>query len=401
MASRRSSKGKDPLQEHPTKRRSSSSSGNQYPVEGTHIWFTSRSQLNRFNTLFAKRLIAPPRYLPAEYPQEKHYTNLPRLLQQSHLWEFVTRSRHEYNADFIWAFYSTLTREGEVLSAQLNGKVIQLTLEQFGAIAKLPVQGHDISGYGADHFLTQYEIPLLAELGITEVKRNRLNDLFTTKAGVLPPSQRTIRYSYSSRKAPKYPPPLQIEPKGKPNSTISGQQRLKQTQNNIEGHRKSSSNTTYIPCPDPYRDSVICSRRKQVFFLLHKEPSDTGLSDLFTTKAGVLPPSQRTIRYSYSSRKAPKYPPPLQIEPKGKPNSTIPGQQRLKQTQNNIEGHRKSSSNTTDIPCPDPYRDSVICSRRKQVFFLLHKEPSDTGLSDLFTTKAGVLPPSQRTIRYK
>ncbi|KAJ4848966.1 hypothetical protein Tsubulata_043872, partial [Turnera subulata] len=39
-----------------------------------------------------------------------------------------------------------------------------------------------------------------------------------------------------------------------------------------------------------------------------------GLSDLFTMKAGVLPPSQRTIRYSYSSRKAPKYPPPSQIE---------------------------------------------------------------------------------------
>ncbi|KAJ4848965.1 hypothetical protein Tsubulata_043870 [Turnera subulata] len=39
----------------------------------------------------------------------------------------------------------------------------------------------------------------------------------------------------------------------------------------------------------------------------------TGLSDLFTTKAGVLPPSQRTIRYSYSSRKAPRSPPPSQI----------------------------------------------------------------------------------------
>ncbi|KAJ4823208.1 hypothetical protein Tsubulata_007566 [Turnera subulata] len=173
VGGKKSTKGKDPIKEHPTKRRSSSTSSHQYPVEGSNIWFTSRPQLSPYLTFFAKRSIASPRYLPDEYPQEKQYTNLPRLLQESHLWEFVTRRRHEFNADFIRAFYSTLTREGDVLSAQVNGKTIQITLEQFGTVAKLPFQGHDLSGYGGDHFLTNYEIPLLAELGFKEVKKNR------------------------------------------------------------------------------------------------------------------------------------------------------------------------------------------------------------------------------------
>ncbi|KAJ4835435.1 hypothetical protein Tsubulata_032946 [Turnera subulata] len=166
--------GKTPVRQ-PSKRGGPSSSSSKIPLDDQSVvWFTSRAQHTLYQSLFHTRQIFPPRYLPVSYPREKNYTRLEEQLRASGLWDFVTNRSHQYSADFTKAFYSTLNRDGDVLTAQVNGIAISLTLEQFGAVSGLPSQGEDIASYGGPHFITTTEAPLLQALGFTE--RNMEDD---------------------------------------------------------------------------------------------------------------------------------------------------------------------------------------------------------------------------------
>ncbi|KAJ4824190.1 hypothetical protein Tsubulata_015647 [Turnera subulata] len=166
---KRSSKGKQVAHEYQSKKKGGSSSApHKFSVPNSDIWFSSKDELTHYKSFYANRAIASPRDLPEDYPQKKQFANLERHLRESRLWDFVTRKHYHFNPYYIRAFYTTLHRDGDVLSASVNGRRFQVTLEQFGQIVGLPDQGHDIVTYGGDHFLTLHETQLLSDLGFTE-----------------------------------------------------------------------------------------------------------------------------------------------------------------------------------------------------------------------------------------
>ncbi|VFQ79452.1 unnamed protein product [Cuscuta campestris] len=143
-----------------------------YYGNGSYLWFDSEEERTRFLTFFSKRVVAPPRIIPERYPELQGYDDLDAQLHQAGLWPFISRARKEINPALIWAFYSNLRREDDVLYSLVKSTPIELTVEQLGRIAGLPFQGDDVSHYGGEDWVLNNEGLILNELGITELKRH-------------------------------------------------------------------------------------------------------------------------------------------------------------------------------------------------------------------------------------
>ncbi|VFQ72998.1 unnamed protein product [Cuscuta campestris] len=143
-----------------------------YYGDGSYLWFDSEEERTRFLTFFFKWVVAPPRIVPERLPELQGYDGLDVQLHQTGLWLFVSRARKKINLALIWAFYSNLRREGDMLYSLVKSTPIELTIEKLGRIAGLPYQGNDISNYGGEDWVLNNEGLVLNELGITELIRH-------------------------------------------------------------------------------------------------------------------------------------------------------------------------------------------------------------------------------------
>ncbi|VFR03253.1 unnamed protein product [Cuscuta campestris] len=150
----------------------SSSEERLYYGDGSYLWFDSEEERTRFLTFFSKRVVAPPRIIPECYPELQGYDDLDAQLHQAGLWPFVSRARKEINPALIRAFYSNIRCEDDELYSLVKSTPIELTVEQLGRIAGLPIPGDDVSHYGGEDWVLNNEGLILNELGITELIRH-------------------------------------------------------------------------------------------------------------------------------------------------------------------------------------------------------------------------------------
>ncbi|VFQ68232.1 unnamed protein product [Cuscuta campestris] len=97
-----------------------------YYGDGSYLWFDSEEERTRFLTFFSKRVVAPPRIVPERFPELQGYDDLDAQLHQAGLWPFVSRARKEINPALIWAFYSNLRREDDVIYSLVKSTPIDV-----------------------------------------------------------------------------------------------------------------------------------------------------------------------------------------------------------------------------------------------------------------------------------
>ncbi|VFQ64076.1 unnamed protein product [Cuscuta campestris] len=141
-------------------------------LDGSFLEFGSEEELTRFITHFAKRPISPPRVLPELFPQQKGYHDLDNQLKESGLWPFVSKSHTSFNPAYVWAFYSNLRRDGDIIRSSINLYDIEIDLATFARVAGLPTRGDDIATYGGDDWILNNEVVVIRELGITNLIRH-------------------------------------------------------------------------------------------------------------------------------------------------------------------------------------------------------------------------------------
>ncbi|XLR43104.1 hypothetical protein S83_027764 [Arachis hypogaea] len=84
-------------------------------------WLPSQRVLKNYVEKFESRPIVPPKYITAEFLQDRHFNLVLNALQTQHLVDFV-QTRDEYYPHLVRAVYSTLNyvvpepdEEGEVM----------------------------------------------------------------------------------------------------------------------------------------------------------------------------------------------------------------------------------------------------------------------------------------------
>ncbi|XLS52169.1 hypothetical protein HN51_012846 [Arachis hypogaea] len=118
-------------------------------------WLPSQRALKNYVEKFESRPIVPPRYITAEFLQDRHFNLVLNALQTQHLVDFV-QTRDEYYPHLVRAVYSTLNyvvpepdEEGEVMPLiefDLGKQHYRVTLQELAEQWSLVYHGAKFTG---------------------------------------------------------------------------------------------------------------------------------------------------------------------------------------------------------------------------------------------------------------